>query len=58
MNEEELAAVFTEWLRQWREDPEAFEASDKGLQIADDEVDDYGHRCARAFLRIQAELTA
>ena len=55
MDEEQLAAVFTEWERQYREDPAAFATAGDQAALT---VDDYGHRAARTFLRLQEEIAA
>lgn len=51
--EQELAAAFTEWARQYQADPDGF---DEGA--IDGDVSDYGTRCARTLLRILDELAA
>lgn len=45
-----LVDVFTEWHRQFREDPESFDTHDGA------DSDDVGAAAARTFLKILAEL--
>jgi hypothetical protein len=53
MKEKEIAAVFEEWQRQYREDPESFE---KDKETAKKTVSTYGQGAAKTFLRIRKEL--
>lgn len=53
MNEEQLAAAFTEWARQYQADPDSFDAD-----ALNGDTDDYGHRCARKLLRLLEEQAA
>lgn len=53
MDEDRLAAAFTVWERQRREDPGAFVSANRREQMS---PEDYGRRQARHLLRILDEL--
>lgn len=53
MTKEQIAAVFTEWQRRYREDPSQFRKSDPDKES----VDEYGDQCSTTFLNIYSDLT-
>lgn len=55
MKHEDLAAVFTEWDRQWREDPGAFDGDVERL-LRGETVEEYGSLAAITFERIASEI--
>lgn len=52
-----LAAVFTEWDRRYREDPEGYE-SDVARLLRGQEPEEYGDGAAAYFVELAAELNA
>jgi hypothetical protein len=50
MTEEQIAAIFEEWMRQYNERPEDFSPDDHH------EPKSYGELAAATFLRIKSEL--
>lgn len=54
VTETHLAAVFTEWDRRYREEPERFEAEASRLLRGTPET--YGESCAPYFLELLAEV--
>jgi hypothetical protein len=54
-NAEKVAAVFTEWHRQWIETPDAFATE---AEVQAQKSGDYGSAAAATFARIWGELDA
>jgi hypothetical protein len=53
MTPEQIADIFTEWQRQWQEDPDGFLSADEHFGQTPTK---YGPRAARTFQRIAVEL--
>ncbi|WBU27545.1 hypothetical protein OOZ54_12655 [Rhodopseudomonas palustris] len=61
MSQEEMAAAFDEWMRQYTEDPAAFEAEFQTVQRfmadkADGREPDYGQSCAALMFKLSDAL--
>lgn len=53
MDEDKVAAAFTEWWRQVKEDPEGFYSEDE-MKAAD--AGDLGRLCQKTLFRVMKEL--
>jgi len=54
ITQDELAAVFTEWERRYREEPERFQS--EATKLLRETPETYGQACAPYFLFILNEL--
>lgn len=54
INEEGLAAVFTEWERRYREEPERFQS--EATKLLRETPQSYGEACAPYFVKIAHDL--